>query len=48
MKLMSLGTMLNLNQSIDFETAEILALDYGMTLKREETTSYRWSWICYR
>ena len=37
MKLMSLGTMLNLNQSIDFETAEILALDYGKTLKREET-----------
>lgn len=37
MKLMSLGTMLNLNQSIDFETAEILTLDYGKTLKREET-----------
>ena len=28
MKLISLGTMLNLNQSIDFETAEILALEY--------------------
>ena len=37
MKLMGLGTMLNLNQSIDFETAEILALDFGKTLKREET-----------
>ena len=36
-KLMTLGTMLNLNQSIDFETAEILVLDYGKTLKREET-----------
>ena len=36
-KLMGLGTMLNLNQSIDFETAEILVLDYGKTLKREET-----------
>ena len=37
MKLMSLGTMLNMNQSIDFDTAEVLALDYGKTLKREET-----------
>ncbi len=36
-KLMGLGTMLNLNQVIDFETAEILVLDYGKTLKREET-----------
>ena len=36
-KLMSLGTMLNLNQVIDFETAEILVLDYGKTLKRQET-----------
>ena len=36
-KLMSLGTMLNLNQNIDFETAEILVLDYGKTLKRQET-----------
>lgn len=37
MKLMTLGTMLNMNQRIDFEIAEILALDYGKTLKREET-----------
>ena len=36
-KLMQLGLMLNLNQSIDFENAEIIALDYGKTLKREET-----------
>ena len=36
-KLMTLGTMLNLNQNIDFETAEILVLDYGKTLKRQET-----------
>lgn len=35
--LMSSGLMLNLNQSIDFENAEIIALDYGKTLKREET-----------
>ena len=36
-KLFSLGTMLSLNQVIDFETAEILTLDYGKTLKRQET-----------
>ena len=32
-KLMSLGKIMNLNASIDFETAEIVALDYGKTLK---------------
>ena len=31
-KLMGLGKIMNLNASIDFETAEILALDYGKTL----------------
>lgn len=36
-KLMENGLMLNLNQTIDFENAEIIALDYGKTLKREET-----------
>lgn len=36
-KLMENGLMLNLNQEIDFENAEIIALDYGKTLKREET-----------
>ena len=36
-KLMALGLMLNLNQSIDFENAEILALDFGKTLKKEES-----------
>ena len=36
-KLMQLGLMLNINQTIDFENAEIVALDYGKTLKREET-----------
>ena len=35
--LMTSGLMLNLNQNIDFENAEIIALDYGKTLKREET-----------
>ncbi len=36
-KLMGLGLMVNLNQGIDFEQAELIALDYGKTLKREET-----------
>ncbi len=36
-KLMSLGLMLNLNQSIDYENATIVAMDYDKTLKREET-----------
>lgn len=36
-KLMQLGLMLSVNQSIDFENAEIVALDYHKVLKREET-----------
>lgn len=36
-KLMSLGLMVSLNQEISFETAEIIALDYQKTLKKEET-----------
>ncbi len=36
-KLMSLGLMLNLNDRIDFENAEIVVLDYGKTLKKSET-----------
>ena len=36
-KLMLLGSMLNINQSIDFETAEIVCLEYGKTLKKSET-----------
>ena len=36
-KLIGLGLMLNVNQSISFENAEILALDYGKTLKKEES-----------
>lgn len=38
-KLMSLGLMMNLNQSIDYETASIISGDIGKTLKREETTN---------
>ena len=36
-KLMENGLMLSLSQPIDFENAEIIALDYNKTLKREET-----------
>ncbi len=36
-KLMGLGKLMNLNAAIDFETAEILALDYGKTLKKDST-----------
>ena len=38
-KLMSLGLMMNLNQSIDFETASIITSDIGKELKREEATN---------
>ncbi len=36
-KLMNMGLMISLNQPIDFENSEIIALEYGKTLKREET-----------
>jgi translation initiation factor IF-2 len=36
-KLIGLGLMVNVNQAIDFETAELIAVDYKKTLKREET-----------
>jgi len=36
-KLMSLGKLMNINAPIDFETTEILALEYGKTLKRDNT-----------
>lgn len=36
-KLMDLGVMANVNQSIDFETAEVIVADYNKTLKKEET-----------
>ena len=36
-KVMALGIMAGLNQTIDFETAEVLVLDYDKVLKREET-----------
>ncbi|HBA37273.1 MAG TPA: translation initiation factor IF-2 [Firmicutes bacterium] len=36
-KLMGMGLMISLNETVDFENAEIIALEYGKTLKREET-----------
>jgi len=36
-KLMSVGLMSNLNDIVTYENAEILALDYGKTLKKEES-----------
>jgi translation initiation factor IF-2 len=36
-KLMSLGVMVSLNNSISYDDASILVLDYGKELKREET-----------
>ena len=36
-KLFNMGMMITINQAIDFENAEIVSLEYGKTLKREET-----------
>ena len=36
-KLMSLGMMMNINASLDFDTAEILVGDYSKELKKEST-----------
>ena len=36
-KLITLGMMISLPQSIDFDTAELLTSEYGKTLKRQET-----------
>ena len=36
-KLMALGVMASVNQSIDYETCEVLVTDYDKVLKREET-----------
>lgn len=38
MKLMGLGVMANKNQSVDRETIELIALDFGFTLKDEVVT----------
>ena len=36
-KLIALGIMANQNQSLDFETAEVIVSDYNKVLKKEET-----------
>ena len=36
-KLISLGTMANINQSIDYDTAEVIVAEYDKVLKKEET-----------
>ncbi len=36
-KVMELGSLLNINASIDFETAEIIANEYGRELKKDTT-----------
>jgi len=36
-KCMSLGIMASLNQSIDYDTAEVIASDYNKNLRKEET-----------
>ena len=36
-KLMNLGVMCNINQSLDFSTVEMIVIDYNKELKREET-----------
>lgn len=38
-KLMTLGMMLSINASLDFDTAEIIVSDLGKTLKKESTVS---------
>ncbi len=36
MKLMQLGTMASLNDEIDFETAELIALDFGYSIEKDK------------
>lgn len=36
-KLMSIGKLMNINAPVDFETTELLAIDYGKILKRDTT-----------
>ena len=38
-KLMALGMMMTINQSVEYDVAEIIASDYNKKLRREETTS---------
>ena len=36
-KLIGLGLMVSLNQAVDFDNAALIAMDYGKTIKKEET-----------
>ena len=36
-KLITLGAMLSLNNPIDYETAQLIVMDYDKTLKKEKT-----------
>ncbi len=36
-KLISLGVMASVNQAVDYETASLVAMEYNLVLKREET-----------
>ena len=38
-KLMSMGLMISLNQSIDYDTASIVVLDYNKNIKKEEAVN---------
>ena len=38
-KLMSLGIMANINNSLDYDTVELIAIDYDKKLKKEEQTN---------
>ena len=38
-KLMGLGMMMTVNNSVDYDTAEIIVADYGKNIKREEATN---------
>ncbi|MEE3342480.1 MAG: translation initiation factor IF-2 [Bacilli bacterium] len=37
-KLMGLGLMMTVNNSVDYDTAEVIVMDYGKNIKREEAT----------
>ena len=42
-KLMALGMLVNINASLDFDTAEILVADFNKTLKKESTNGLSYS-----
>ena len=39
-KLIAMGLMITINQSIDYENAEIIALEYGKNFKKRRNTRY--------